>query len=661
MTTRLYFTRIGFVLVAALLFFSCKTAKLSDAEEKERLGEYHSAAEIYRKIYTKSKPNEQDLRAYVAYHMAECNWKISNVSRASSAYLNALRYNYPDSTLLLRLGQVNQKNGRYDEATKYYTRYLALDPSHALAQAGLAGCERAKAWAEKPTLYQVTRMNALNSRRSECSPMLYGEKSDQLYFSSTRGIVHKDSVNGITGLKNNTLFVAKKDENGIWQKPEAVDEPVASGFEEGTPSFSKDGNTMYYTYCPTDATEPRTAEIYISTRGGATWGKGQRAQIVKDSITLLAHPAASPDGQYLYFVSDAIGGYGGKDLFRARMVGNTDFGPMENLGEAINTPGDELFPYVRDSATLYFASNGHPGLGGLDLYKATCDSTGQWTVHNMGIPINSKADDFGITFEKTAESGYFSSNRDDTRGWDHLFSFSYPAITLFIEGYVSDAEEYLLDGATVHIVGKDGLNVKVPVKPDGSYKVELERDVSYVMMASAPSHLNQFMELKTDAEEKNETYYVDFYLSPIHKPVVVEHIFYAFDQATLRPESKEALDQLIKLLNDNPHATIELGAHTDSKGTHAYNERLAQRRAQSVVDYLIEMGIDPERLTAKGYGENVPKTIHKKLAETHEFLTEGVVLSEEFIRGLTPEQQEIADQLNRRTEFQVTGLEHNIQ
>lgn len=646
--------------IVACLFFSCKTPKLKDAVAKQELGEYYDAAAIYRKLYTKSKPDQKELRSYIAYRMGDCNRLINNIPRATSAYMNALRYDYPDSTLYLRLGQMHQRNGNYTEAIKHYEQYLELDAANLLAANGIRGCEMAPEWRNNPTLYKVTKMELFNSRRSEFCPMLYGEKYDQLYFNSTRGIVNKDSVSGITGMKNNAFFLAQKNEHGVWQKPEEVDNPVTTDFDHGTPSFSKDGKTMYYTYCSYDAVDPRTAEIYISSRSGATWGKGQRANIVKDSVTLLAHPAVSPDGKYLYFVADAVGGYGGKDLFRARLVGATDFGAMENLGPEINTAGDEVFPYVRDSATIYFASNGHPGMGGLDLFKATLDSTGKWQVENMGVPINSSADDFGITFEGTNECGFFSSNRNDGRGWDHIYSFEYPTITIFIEGYVSDMEEYVVDGAVVHIVGKDGMNVKVPVKPDGSYRVELERDISYVMMASAPNYLNQHFELKTDAEEKNETYYVDFFLSPIDKPVVVENIFYDFDKATLRPESKEALDQLIKILNENPNVTIELGAHTDRKGTAQYNEGLAQRRAQSVVDYLIEAGIDSERLTAKGYGKTVPKTMHEKLAEKYPFLPAGTVLTEDFVKTLTPEQQETADQLNRRTEFQVTGLEYNL-
>ena len=416
---------------------------------------------------------------------------------------------------------------------------------------------------------------------------------------------------------------------------------------------------MYYTYCAQDPEGPRTAEIYISTRSSAKWGKGTRATIVKDSVTALGHPSISPDGKYLYFVSDAVGGFGGKDIFRARVAGN-DFGPMENLGEEINTPGDEMFPYVRDSVTLYFASNGHPGMGGLDLFKATQDSTGKWKVENLGAPINSMADDFGITFAGKEERGFFCSNRNDARGYDHIYSFELPTITIFIEGIVNDVDEYPIEDATVRSVGKEGLNVKVPVKKDGTYRVELERDIRYVMMASARGYLNQNYELHTGPEEKNETYIVDFFLSPISKPVVIDNIFYDFDKATLRPESKKALDEMIKMLNDNPNVTIELGAHTDRKGTDQYNERLAQRRAQSVVDYLIAGGIEAARLEAKGYGESVPKTINKKMAKQFDFLKEGDVLTEEFILALPPEQQEIADQINRRTEFKVLRTNYNL-
>ena len=646
-----------------ILFFSlcgCRSAKLSEAEEKQRIGEYYEAAALYRKVYTKTSPQKRDLRGYIAFRMAECNRLINNTGKATSGYMNAIRYDYPDSIVYLRLAQMQHKAGAYAEAIKNYDIYSENAPSSQLAINGIQGCELAPGWRKNPTRYEVHRMEKFNSRRAEFSPMLAGDKYDQLYFASSRTKDKEAKISAITGQNNNNLFLVKQDEKGAWLAPQELEDEVNTEFDEGTPSFSADGNTMYYTYCAQDPEGPRTAEIYISNRSSAKWGKGTRATIVKDSVTALGHPSISPDGKYLYYVSDAVGGLGGKDIFRSKVLGNNSFGPMENLGEEINTAGDELFPYCRDSVTLYFASNGHPGMGGLDLFKATQDSTGHWKVENMGAPINSMGDDFGITFAGQAEKGFFSSNRNDARGYDHLYSFELPTITIAIEGMVNDVDDYPIEEATVRIVGKDGLNVKVPVKKDGSYRVELERDIRYVMMASARGYLNQNYELHTGPEEKNETYIVDFFLSPISKPVVIENIFYDFDKATLRPESKKALDEMIKMLNDNPNVTIELGAHTDRKGTDQYNERLASRRAQSVVDYLIAGGIKADRLEAKGYGESVPKSINKKMAKQYDFLNEGDVLTEEFILNLPPEQQEIADQINRRTEFKVLRTNYNL-
>ena len=648
------------LILAGILLFSCKTVKLSVAEEKQRIGEYYDAANMYRKLYAKTKPDERDMRAYVAYRMGICYQKINDMTRATSSYLNALRYDYPDSLLNLRLAQTYHQAGRYGDAINYYNKFLSQNPGSTTAANGLKGCELAAEMKENPTPYLVRKMDIFNSRFGEFSPALTGDNYDKLYFSSSRvKKINKDSVSMITGLPTNNIFLAEKDEKDAWKKPTELEDAINTDFDEGTPSISSDGNTMYYTYCKSDQISSRTAEIYMSTRSGAAWGSGTRVNLIKDSITSIGHPAISPDGKYLYFVSD-VSGYGGKDIFRARIVGLSDFGGIENLGPQINTDGDEMFPYARDSVTIYFSSNGHPGMGGLDLFKATMDSLGVWHVENMGAPVNSMADDFGITFEGQKEKGFFSSNRNDARGYDHIYSLERPAVTIFIEGYVSDAEENPLEGALVRIVGRDGLNEKIIAKPDGSYKVELERDISYVMMASAPNYLNQYFELKTDPDEKNETYYVDFYLSPIDKPTVVENIFYAFDKADLRPESKEALDGIIKILNDNPNVTLEMGAHTDSKGSDKYNEDLAQRRAQSVVDYLIEAGIPADRLTAQGYGEYVPKTVTAKMAEENNFLKEGDVLTEEFIMTLTPEQQDIADQYNRRTEFIVTGTTYNL-
>ena len=355
------------------------------------------------------------------------------------------------------------------------------------------------------------------------------------------------------------------------------------------------------------------------------------------------------------------GSYGGKDIWRASMVGDlVEF--VENLGPDINTAGDEMFPYMRNDSTLYFSSDGHVGMGGLDIYKAEYNKKSKgWKVENMKFPINSQADDFGITFEGNKESGFFSSNRGDGKGFDHIYSFAYPVITTVAEGYIVDTDDEFVTNATIRVVGRDGTNMRFPGKNDGTYKMDVKQGVDYVFLASAKDHLNTRMSLKTMPMEKDSTYMLDFILTPINKPVVLENIFYEFDKATLLPESKKELDGLIDLLNTNPNVTIELSAHADRKGSDEYNIKLSQRRAESVVNYLIAGGISKDRLTAVGKGKSEPKTVTKAIVKRYDFLKEGDILNEEFIEGLTPEQQEMADQVNRRTEFKVLSITYNLE
>lgn len=646
----------GLVLVFSLS--SCKTAKLSDAVEKEERGEYYDAAQIYRKVYQKTSPKKTILRGTVAFRMAECNRKINSTQRALSAYQNAIRYHHEDSTAILHSARMNHKLGKYAEAKKLYNSYLELNPADPLSLNGIVGCDSAPGWKKTPTRYEVRKIDRFNSRDGEFSPVLMGDKYDQLLFNSSRKEAQGDAKSGITGVKNNDFFLVKQDEKGQWLKPELIESGINTEFDEGAASLTPDGATLYYTYCAEDEKYPRTADIYSSARSGAQWSAGQRVEIFKDTLTMAAHPAVGADG-YLYFVSDKPGGYGGKDIWRIA-VDQIGYTLPENLGPEINTPGDEVFPYMRENGALYFSSDGHPGMGGLDLFRAVADSTGVWTIENMKAPMNSNGDDFGITFEGIKEKGFFSSNRNDGRGADHIYSFELPGTYFYLEGWVLDKEEELIDQATVRIVGKDGSDERIVARKDGTYIKEVQAGMEYVMLGSAPGYLNQKQVLTVPNQEKSETFYVDFYLASISKPVLIENIFYDFDKATLRPESKEALDELIVMLEDNPNVTIELMAHTDRKGSEEYNMNLSQRRAQSVVDYLIAGGIEKERLTPAGYGKSRPKVVTKKMAAQYEFLTEGQLLTEEFVGTLAKDQQEIADQINRRTEFQVLRTNYRL-
>ena len=648
----------AFLLCFFLFFLSCKTAKLSEAVEREERGEYFGAAEVYRKVYAKTSSKKIYLRGSIAFHMAECYRKTGNVKRAIGSYANSIRYEYPDSSAVFYSAKMLHKLGRYGDAIKNYQAFLEIVPNDILSLNGIAGCDSAVIWRKNPTPYIVKRMDKFNSRDGEFSPALTGAKYDHLIFTSSRKEATGTSKSLITGLRNNDFFEIKQDERGQWLKPVKMDSTLNTEFDEGTASFSIDGSTLYYTYCAEEEGIPKTAEIRKSSRSGAAWGEGVPLNIFRDSITMSAHPTVGKDG-YLYFVSNVKGGYGGNDIWRVPLDGIGSTSP-ENLGPDINTPGNEMFPYMREDGTLYFSSDGHIGMGGLDIFKAVRKNEGKWEIENMKSPINSMADDFGITFEGLKERGFFSSNRNDSRGADHIFSFERPGIQYFVEGWLLDNEEELVDSATVRIVGKDGTDLRIFVRKDGTYTTELVRGMEYVMLGSAPGYLNQKQTLIVPDEEKSEILYVDFYLASIFKPVLIENIFYDFDRATLRPESKEALDELIALLNDNPNVTIELMAHTDRMGTDDYNNRLSQRRAQSVVDYLIRGGIDKERLTATGHGKSKPKEVSKNLAEKYNFLVEGQILTAEFVESLTREQREIADQINRRTEFMVLKIDYGL-
>ena len=334
-------------------------------------------------------------------------------------------------------------------------------------------------------------------------------------------------------------------------------------------------------------------------------------------------------------------------------------GSLENMGEFINTPGDEMFPYSRTDSILYFASDGHPGFGGLDIFKATLTPSGGWKVENMGSPVNSAADDFGITFGQ-GESGFLTSNRGDGRGYDHIYSFVLPDLEIWISGWVLDRDEEPVPNAVIRIIGKDGSNQKAVANPDGSFRFPLQRGVDYVMLAGAKGYLNAKQEFTTDIAEEDAEYNVDFILASINKPVVIDNIFYDFDKAVLRDESKAALDEMAQIMRDNPNITIEMASHTDRVGSDEYNIGLSQRRAKSVIDYLISVGIKADRLQWQGYGKSRPKTITKKLARRYPQFKEGDVLTPEYIENLSEEDAEAADQINRRTEFQVLSIDYEM-
>lgn len=657
---------ILYLLLVCLALVGCSAEHaMKKGDKYYALGEYFDAAAQYKRAYAMTPVKEKKLRGQRALKMADCYRRINYTQRAIAAYRNALRYGQQDSLTQLYLGQQLLKNASYKEAGKVFEDMLtdsdvSQSPSVAriLAQSGLRSSQQAPEWKKSGSRYTVKRENIFNSRRSEYSPCLGGDAHDRLYFTSTRNEATGDELSGITGMKNADIFVAQKDEQGKWQRPQVIDSELNSADDEGACCLTPDGRTMYLTVCKTDNNYPRYAKIASSRRSDAAWTKAQEVELTRDTLSLFAHPAVSPDGKWLYFVSDMPGGEGGKDIWRVR-ISETSMGGVENLGAPINTPGDELFPTFRPNGDLYFSSNGREGMGGLDIFIAKPNAFG-WQLEHPGFPLNSQGDDFGMTFEGMLNKGFFSSNRGDAHGWDHIYSFENPEIIQTVKGWVYEQEGYELPQAIVYLVGNDGTNLKLSVKGDGSFTQQIKPNVDYVLLGTCAGYLNHKEELRVEPVEDSKEYVLQFPLASITAPVLIDNIFYDFDRATLRPESTEALDKLVVLLNENPHVAIELAAHCDYKGSEEYNIRLSQRRAESVINYLISKGIPKARLQPKGYGKGSPKKIRKKLTEKYTFLKENDVLTEEYVRTFTPEEQEICNQLNRRTEFKVISTTYGM-
>lgn len=639
----------------------CRTPKLSEADAQFQRGEYYDASVTYKKVYNKlRKKEERPQRGEVAFKMGRCYRLLNMSARASAAFQNALRYEYPDSTTHFMLAQALHADGKYAAALRSYDKYLEFCPDDSLAINCAEGCRTALEIRARGSRYVVKQAKLFNSRRADFCPMYLGADYDQIYYTSTTEKATGDKKSEITGMKNADVFFSKKNEKGEWERPEPVEGELNTEFDEGIVAFSPDAQTMYLTKARRELNAPTSVEIYTSTRSDAKWSAPVKFEITADTLSTFGHPAVSPDGEYLYFVSDMPGGYGGKDIWRISLKERQ--GSLVNLGPDINTEGNDDFPYVRSDGSLYFSSDGHPGMGGLDIFRATAvgdPADLRWKVENMGFPINSAGDDFGITFGK-GEDGFFSSNRGDARGYDHIYSFEYDPVRITIEGLVMDKDEEPVKNAIIRIVGNDGSNQKEVARDDGSFSFALQRGVKYVMLAGAKGYLNQKQEFASDSTMEDANYWVEFILPSISKPSVVENIFYDYDKADLRPESKTALNELIAVLHDNPNVTIEMASHTDRWGSDAYNINLSERRAKSVVDYLVENGISRDRLQPHGYGKSRPKTVTKRIARLYPQFKEGDILTEEFIKTLSEEDQQAADQINRRTEFSVLSLTYNM-
>lgn len=655
-----FYLYLPLLLLAAFLTSCGADHYMKKGEKYLAIGEYYDAAAEFKNAYGRTPAKERDKRGERAAKLAYCYDRINSTQKAIAAYRNVIRYNKATPETHHSFARQLMKNGSYREAEREFRTVLDSMPDNELAREGLRAAQTAAAEKNAGSRYIVKKMDIFNSRRADYSPMFFGDDYDQLYFTSTRNEAEGTEFSGITGMKAGDIFYSQKDDKGKWGKPEAIVSGLNTEFDEGVCCFSPDQREMYLTQCTTNPDYPRYATIVTSSRADAAWSKVKPLELTRDTLSSYAHPAVSPDGQWLYFVSDMPGGKGGLDIWRVRLTG-AGLGGVENLGEPVNTAGNEMFPTFRPNGDLYFSSDGHKGLGGLDIFIAKVDKKAKkFVLEHPGFPLNSQGDDFGMTFEGPHNRGFFSSNRGDGLGRDHIYSFEKPEIIQTVKGWIYEMDGYELPAAQVYMVGSDGTNLKLGVKGDGSFTQVVKPGVDYIMLATCKGFLNHKEEISIKPVQESEEHVLQFPLASIRVPVLIDNIFYDFDKSTLRPESEKALDELVKLLEENPNVTIELSAHCDYKGSDAYNKTLSQRRAETVVSYLIKHGIAKDRLSPVGYGKGKPRTVRKKLTEKYPWLKENDVLSEEFIKKLPEDKQEVCNQLNRRTEFVVLRITYGM-
>ncbi|MDP4208738.1 MAG: OmpA family protein [Bacteroidota bacterium] len=631
------------------------------AEDAFKACEYYTAADLYRTSYSSlSQQSDKSgkTKAEILFKIAECYRLVNEPVKAELWYVKSLSKDTTAKALYF-LAQAQKMNLKYEAAKDNFKKYKTKFPGDARADEGIRSCEQAQSWMSNQNGYTVENMRFFNSKSRDYCPAYGAADYSVVYFTSSREGSTGKAIHGATGQLSADIYVSKIDKKGTWSKPVLVKGTVNTEFDEGSPCFSKDFKTMYFTRCKRAKNTIYGCQIMEATQQGEEWTSEKPIDIAKDSI-VVAHPAISPDELTLYFTSDMPGGKGGKDIWKVtRSSKGDDWGKPVNLGPQINTSGDEMFPYVHADGTLYFSSNGMTGMGGLDIFKATPQPNNSWKVENMGYPINSNADDFGIIFQDEQEKGYLSSSRSP-RNDDDIYAFFLPPVKFSASAkIIEEKSNKPLADVNVKVISSDGLTYDLKTDKDGNLNLNLKPNTDYVFIASKDGYLNGKDRQTTKGIDKSRDFKVSIAMVSIAKPIELPNIFYDFAKWDLRPESMVALDKLVETLNDNPNITIELMSHSDARGNEADNLVLSQKRAQSVVNYLVEKGIAAERLVAKGYGKTVPKVVDKKLSEQHNFLKEGDVLNEAFI-GALPDAalQDVAHQINRRTEFKVLRTDY---
>jgi peptidoglycan-associated lipoprotein len=667
--------KLAFIALASVIVFSvsgfAQKNFLKDADKSFLHREYFTAIELYKKAYAGESKKEN--KARIIFQTAECYRLINDTKNAEQWYEKAIKANYPDAKAKLYLADSKKILGKYDEALIQYNLYKKDVPSDPRGENGAKSCELAQKWKDIPSRYKVENVAQINSKALDFSPSYIDKKYTTLYFTSTReGATGGKMDNGL-GTNFSDIFEAKLDKNGKWSTPATIATPVNTDGNDGSDVISKKGNMMIFTRCNSQKGKILPCGLYITTKKGQTWDEPTKLPFVSDSSS-YGHPALNVEEDVLIFSSDMPGGFGDKDLWMSVLDKKSkEWGTPVNMGPGINTPGFEGYPFIRDDGFLFFSSNGHLGMGGLDIFKAKQTGTNKWgEVTNLQFPLNSNGDDFAIIFEGKKERGYFSSNREGGKGGDDIWQFSLPPLLFTIEGVVTDCKfKEIIEGVTMKLVGSDGSTAETKTDKNGYYKFAENTDkryvnenTSYVITTSISNDLKTkeaprgFVNSSVKAKEttvgvsESKIFKHDFCLTPITKEIRFPDVLYDLNSAELRPESKDSLNFLYETLIDNPSFVIELSSHTDYRGSDPANQKLSEARAKSCVDYLISKGIPAARMVAKGYGEKRPVEVMDADGKTVLYtLTEAYI--DKNSKGKSKEEYEALMQKNRRTVFSV--------
>ena len=633
--------------------------------------QYIEAADRYKKAYRKVRRNK-DERNRISFQMAECYRLIGLTKRAEPYYKRLLKTEYPNThpEIYLYMAETYKMNEKYKDAIEMYETYAQRVPGDPRGLLGVETTQQIQEWMENPSKYELTMLKKVNSTKdSDFGATWLNNNYNEIIFTSNREAATGKEKDGITGQEFADFFISKQDRKGDWSTPVLADEAenINTEASEGTPFMNSKYTKLYFTRCQNGAHRKNGCQIMVAGKSGGAFSEARPVEIAGvDTLDIVGHPTLSSDELIMYFAAERKGGFGGNDIWVAMRDKATDpFKHPFNLGERINTPGNEVFPFLRYDTTLYFASDGHGGMGGLDIFVTSMDTAGNWgEPRNLKYPINSIGDDFAIVFHPTEERGFISSNRGNSRGLDNIYYFEEPPILFTFSGTVKDAKtKQYASNAAVRLIGSDGSNIMTRTNDKGYFNFsdsQINKNTTYDITIDKDNYFTLTAQQTTIGLEFSKDIVQDFDIEPIpQEPIMLPDILYDLGKWDLKPQFEDSLQGLIETLQVNPTITIELASHTDARDTDERNDILSQKRAQSVVDYLIIRGIDPLRLTAKGYGERVPRTIQKDMTVKGYTFKAGTRLTEDFINKLpNNDVREAAHQMNRRTEFRILSKDY---